>query len=226
MAMNEHTIVLNNQVYKYVIITKPISRMYLRFRDGKIIATVPYLTLRSSVENFILKNEKWVERVATKAASQKQLEISDGSSLEILGLPYKIKLSDHYELKEGELILNQEEPYADLLTAGLELLRPYTYNKAKFYFEAMYPSGEYAFPTLRYKHLKSKYGHYNRVKHEIEFNISLAFYPEEIVDYIIVHELAHIQEFNHQAAFYELIASVLPNYKTLVKRLKKEGMII
>ena len=38
-------------------------------------------------------------------------------------------------------------------------------------------------------------------------------YPKEAIDYVVVHELAHIRYKNHGAEFYQLIASVFPDYR-------------
>ena len=47
----------------------------------------------------------------------------------------------------------------------------------------------------------------------IAFSYRLMLYPEAAIDYVVVHELAHRREMNHSAAFYKIIASVLPDYK-------------
>ena len=38
-------------------------------------------------------------------------------------------------------------------------------------------------------------------------------YPREAIDYVVVHELAHLVHQNHGPAFYRLVASVLPDYR-------------
>ena len=45
-------------------------------------------------------------------------------------------------------------------------------------------------------------------------------YPDEAIDYVVVHELAHIKHRNHSAQFYNLIEKYLPDYKTREKILK------
>ena len=50
-------------------------------------------------------------------------------------------------------------------------------------------------------------------KNRICFSWRLMQYPPRAVDYVVVHELAHIRHKNHSRAFYELVASVLPDYK-------------
>lgn len=46
-------------------------------------------------------------------------------------------------------------------------------------------------------------------------------YPEAAIDYVVVHELAHIRYKNHGADFYRFIASVMPDYKERIKLLRQ-----
>ena len=46
-------------------------------------------------------------------------------------------------------------------------------------------------------------------------------YPPEAVDYVVVHELAHIKEKNHSARFYALVGMYMPDYREREKLLKK-----
>ena len=62
-----------------------------------------------------------------------------------------------------------------------------------------------------------------REQGNLNFNWRLIFAPEEVVDYIVVHELAHRKEMNHSRAFYNVVASVLPDYKVQEKWLKENG---
>ena len=46
-------------------------------------------------------------------------------------------------------------------------------------------------------------------------------YPPEAIDYVIVHELAHLKHMNHSPAFYALVAKYLPDHKARRALLKK-----
>lgn len=59
-------------------------------------------------------------------------------------------------------------------------------------------------------------------KDSLCFSWRLMLYPPEAIDYVVVHELAHIKEKNHAPAFYKVVASVLPDYKAREKLLKGE----
>ena len=56
--------------------------------------------------------------------------------------------------------------------------------------------------------------------HTICYSYRLMFYPDAAIDYVVVHELAHIRHKNHGKAFYGLIESVLPDYKERIRLLK------
>lgn len=57
----------------------------------------------------------------------------------------------------------------------------------------------------------------------LNFNWRLIFAPEEVLDYIVVHELAHRKEMNHSPAFYNVVREVLPEYKKQQKWLRENG---
>lgn len=57
-------------------------------------------------------------------------------------------------------------------------------------------------------------------KDSLCFSYRLMLYPMDAVDYVVVHELAHIRYKNHGKQFYALIAQILPDYKTRERLLK------
>lgn len=57
-------------------------------------------------------------------------------------------------------------------------------------------------------------------KNGICFSLYLMQYPEEAIDYVVVHELAHIRHHDHSPAFYAEVARVLPDHKERMKLLK------
>ena len=60
-------------------------------------------------------------------------------------------------------------------------------------------------------------------KGNLNFNCLLMLMPEEILDYVVVHELAHRREMNHSENFWKIVENVLPDYRKRRKWLKENG---
>lgn len=69
------------------------------------------------------------------------------------------------------------------------------------------------------KNIKSRWGSCSR-KGNLNFSYKLLFLEPDLRDYVIVHELCHLREFNHGPNFWKAVAEVMPNCKEYVKRLK------
>ena len=61
-------------------------------------------------------------------------------------------------------------------------------------------------------------------KKNLNFNLALMLMPREIIDYVIVHELAHLKEMNHSQAFWQEVGKIIPNYKQCRAWLKENGI--
>lgn len=66
---------------------------------------------------------------------------------------------------------------------------------------------------------KTRFGSCNS-KNSLCFSWRLMLFPPAAIDYVVVHELAHIKEKNHSPAFYAVVAAVLPDYKAREQLLK------
>ena len=60
-------------------------------------------------------------------------------------------------------------------------------------------------------------------KGNLNFNCLLMLAPEQVRDYVVVHELCHRKEMNHSARFWALVERILPNYTLSRKWLKDHG---
>lgn len=88
--------------------------------------------------------------------------------------------------------------------------------KVQFYSDIMklYPSG------VKITTAKKRFGSCSG-KNSLCFSCYLMLYPEAAIDYVVVHELAHIKYHNHSKQFYDLIEHYMPDFREREKLLKK-----
>jgi len=55
----------------------------------------------------------------------------------------------------------------------------------------------------------------------LNFNYKLVFLPEHLAEYIVVHELCHIGQFNHSQKFWDLVGEYASDYVGRIRELKK-----
>ena len=120
------------------------------------------------------------------------------------GLNKKQKLTfgnDGYELYKDRAL--------DLVTERLAILNQKHYR--------------FKFNKMTIKNQKTRWGSCSK-KRNLNFNYKILFLPPKIRDYIMIHELCHLNEFNHSARFWNLVGKTIPNYKEIVNGLKSEGL--
>jgi predicted metal-dependent hydrolase len=69
---------------------------------------------------------------------------------------------------------------------------------------------------------RSRWGSCSR-EGNLNFNCLLMLAPEEVLDYVIVHELCHLKEMNHSKKFWAEVKKVLPDYELSYSWLRKHG---
>ena len=67
---------------------------------------------------------------------------------------------------------------------------------------------------------KTRWGSCSR-RGNLSFNYKIVLLPEHLADYIIVHEICHLGQFNHSASFWNLVAKTVPDYKVLRREVRK-----
>ena len=77
----------------------------------------------------------------------------------------------------------------------------------------------FSYNQVRIKHNVSNWGSCS-VKKNINLNLNLMRLPEELRDYVMLHELCHLKYMNHGKEFHALLESVCPNHKALRRQLR------
>ena len=82
-----------------------------------------------------------------------------------------------------------------------------------------------SYGRIAIRHQKTKWGSCSG-KGNLNFNCLLMLTPEEVRDYVVVHELCHLRHMNHSAEFWTEVEKTLPDYRDARKWLKQNGTAV
>ncbi len=82
----------------------------------------------------------------------------------------------------------------------------------------------FSYNSVRIKHNVSNWGSCS-AKGNINLNLNLMRLPEELRDYVMLHELCHLKQLNHGPEFHALLESVCPGHRELQKQLRNYRLI-
>lgn len=108
----------------------------------------------------------------------------------------------------------------------LEILEKRYKNAARARFEARtayyhtLTGGHYTSITIRDQ--KTRWGSCSS-RGTLSFNYRLVYAPPRVLDYVVVHELCHLTHMNHSKDFWDMVGSVMPDYKACKNWLKEHG---
>ena len=210
------------------IVNPKLKHIYLKFDDeGNLIIKSPKVS-PSRIEALLLKKSAWINRAREKIATKKgrRIDFSQDTELYYLGIPYPIKLVSHP--KKRTILLQNEKAFElryhryDENLFGQKIDSFYK-EQAKIHIPPLIEKWSKRMdlmPTrITFRKTKRQWGSCS-AKNALSFNTMMMKLPQNVIEYIIVHELAHIRHKHHQKAFWELVETYLPDYKKRVRELK------
>lgn len=123
------------------------------------------------------------------------------------------RLKEYERIQKIKPVYTEEEK-----KAGRERARGILSEKCRIYAEKMGVS----YQRITVREQKTRWGSCS-ARGNLNFNWKLVLMPEEIQDYLVVHELAHRIEMNHSPAFWVVVEKELPDYRARREWLKKNG---
>ena len=136
----------------------------------------------------------------------------------------KITIGTSVSLENNKLIVRSNSNNKDVIQRALKnwytdetlVIVKERINYYKLFFEDTVTS-------IKIKDQKSRWASCT-YKNEILFNLRCSMMPIQIIDYIVVHEMCHMEHRNHSKDFYLAVERILPDYKERVKWLKNNGV--
>ena len=170
--------------------------------------------VRKRIDEMLAKQAELDAKLSENNAAH---PVSDGSALHFGGKTYTLKLIPSSETGlsfENEICYlklpqpEDERAVRETLRRGFVDLALKTIP-ARLRYWAPRLGVTYGRVTLRDQ--KTRWGSCS-AKHNLNFNWRLILAPPEVLDYVVIHELCHLVEFNHSPRFWKLVESQMPDY--------------
>jgi predicted metal-dependent hydrolase len=209
-----------------------VLHLVIRQESGLEIV-VPRGTRKGQIEEALHQKAAWILKTLRRLEAPPPLE--EGRELAFMGRTLKLHLTaslastaglPFVSLEDETLIVNARESVwenQEILRAALE---GWFRRRARELIPARLAVANktFGFPYGRVavKEQKSRWGSCSRAGN-LNFNWRLLLAPLPVLDYVLIHELAHLKELNHAPAFWQLVASACPDYTTHRRWLREHG---
>lgn len=197
--------------------------------SGTVRVHAPYLLPKFLIDEFVRRKSPWIEkkiRLFTKYPLQIKSTITDSDLYYYLGQECRIHVGAYTHIA---IVKDTIQFPHHLLFRGKKELTNWYINEAKnviskrvVYFAHRM---ETTYKKISYSDTTSKWGSCTP-DNALQFNWRLVMAPVMVIDYVVVHELAHTKEKNHGKDFWAIVAHEKPAYKQHIKWLKENTNIL
>lgn len=198
-------------------------------RDGSVSVLAPEGYDAEKIEQILEQKRSWIYRNLAEWEDLNRTHVErqfvSGEGFPYLGSNYRLKLVDDQQedliLKNGYFLMRR-----DRADRGMALFKHFYRNKglARVTKRVAYyaPKLGVDYRTVRVMELQHHWASCS-TKGDLNFHWRCLMAPLSVLDYIVVHELAHRLHRNHNAAFWDAVDKVLPDYQKQVSWLKHNG---
>jgi len=193
--------------------------------DGHLTVRVTLAATTEHIEQIVASKRDWIERKmkqSAEAAKERSAHSLDyGDEVFLLGKPYLITVTDEPRVGfDGSSFymppgLSSEQIQENCVRIYKALAASYLPQRAS----AIASTVGVIPKSVRISSARTRWGSCSS-KGVVSLSWHLILAPDILVDYVIIHELAHLVIMNHSKEFWELVASALPDYQMHRKQLQ------
>ena len=204
-------------------------------KDNTLYVKAPFYISENRINNIITIKNKWI---AKKFAEDKILrgqpiiKYNNGDILLYKGKQYKLNIkefsSNRVELTNNFLNIYINGSYQNKGIIKETLFKwyffesEYNLNKTVTYYKNLM---DVSVNNIKISEYKSKWGSCNKTK-KLTFDWRIIMASEQVIRYLVVHELSHIRHPNHSRSFWSNVESFMPDFNIHRKWLSKNGKFL
>jgi len=203
------------------------------YPNGSTVVTAPIETPYDKIAVKVKSKAQWINKqkdffMLFEPRTKEKLYESGESHL-YLGKNYRLKITESntnsIKLKGGYILIDTKDKHNK--NAIEKELKKWYKSKAIIHFENLYHNRLGLAKELSNKEVSLKYKWLNNrwgscfIDGTIYLNLELIKAPKECIDYVLVHEICHLEHHNHSTSFYKLLTKKLPKWKISKNKLEK-----
>ncbi len=204
-------------------IIRNIKRRRIALRiapDGVLEILAPVAVPEDFLRAIPAKEPELIDRLRsrTQALTRRQPVFEENSQFALLGKFYPLHLSSRLKIFDGERFIiprgDENSMRENLISLYRELAEKSLIKRAKVLeeFTGLHPD------CYRITSAETRWGSCNDRK-VIALSWKLIQCPADTIDYVMIHELAHLKELNHSVKFWKLVEHFCPEYRVLRRKL-------
>ncbi len=195
-------------------------------KEAGVLVRAPLKLARREVLAFVQQNRSWIARKLAQARVRQEertpRRFLEGENFPFLGEQHRLRYvagGEYLRKLNGEFLLG-----ADLSSRAEDLFRTWYRARAREILEDRVAHFSLRMGltcrSVRITDAKERWGSCNAAG-SLNFAWRLVMAPPPVIDYVIVHELAHLVEMNHSRRFWERLGRILPDYAKRRKWLRE-----
>jgi predicted metal-dependent hydrolase len=200
--------------------------------SGEVVVVTPKQVSKKVIESFVIEQSVWIQKHLNLINKKKEFS-ETATTIAIFGKKYiKKEVTNDTQkagaaIKGNTLLINQ--PSYIQKVKSTKYIERFLKNSAEKYIvprtHQLAKKMSISFGKITLKQQKTRWGSCSS-EGNLNFNWRLVHAPTKIIDYVIIHELAHRIHMNHSAAFWNLVAQYDPSHREHRGWLKRNGMSV
>lgn len=220
--------------YKVDIVYKNVRNLKISLsKDGLITVVSPKGIAKKEILELLQTKKAWIDKQTQRLQNNQKFDYSnyslnDSDLIYFLGREYLIRVTqskhnivkyydDYIEFLLNPSVINNRE-------FKLQLLEEFYRDQADIILNNLVAKylkiTNQEINRVTIKKTKTRWGSCNYIKKTINLNFNLILRDIEAIEYVVLHEIAHLTHPNHSKEFYNYISCYMPDWKAREKRLK------
>lgn len=227
LAMQIQTIIRGREV-AYTLTRSGRKSIGLCIDHRGLRINAPLHAALPQIDVFLQKKAQWITQKLDLWSNKKNLtpEWTQDAIFPLLGEPWCIAMQSSGEIAMAPLIADEAVKASSIKLTSLQVekivmswYQRHAITCFKQRIDVYALALNLAAPSFRLSNAQTRWGSCNN-RGLIRLNWRLIQMPQHLLDYVVAHELAHLIEMNHSKAFWKVVESVFPEYRSARQVLK------